>query len=329
MDEHGDQGEEQDGPGEQGQPGDDQPGDQPGDDQGEGDGEVPGNPGDQPGDQPGQGQDGDETESTEGTESEGSPGRKPAPGESGSCSDGQQRPWELGDEDGEGQPGDSDEPAGVDEHDQDQIVQQVAERIEKSQGQGSGGMRAFANSVLHPKIDPRRLLMRAVQAHTENIVSGGGGRFSYRRPARRQGTGGLIRPRSFRTVPRILVILDTSGSMDQRDLGLGLGLVAKVLSGLNLRDGVRVITGDSGANWAERVFDHSKIELHGRGGTDMGKIITEADEAESVDLIICVTDGVTPWPMKKPKAPLVVCLTREECGYHPVPLWADRVNLRS
>jgi hypothetical protein len=24
-----------------------------------------------------------------------------------------------------------------------------------------------------------------------------------------------------------------------------------------------------------------------------------------------------------------VCLTREECGYHPVPLWADRVNLRS
>jgi hypothetical protein len=114
--------------------------------------------------------------------------------------------------------------------------------------------------------------------------------------------------------------------MSSRDLALGVGLVARVLSGLNLRDGVKVITGDVGAMTCAQVFDASKIDLQGGGGTDMGAIIQQADEDQDLGLIVCVTDGDTPWPSQPTKAGLVVCLT-DDRWRSSVPSWADCVVL--
>ena len=178
-----------------------------------------------------------------------------------------------------------------------------------------------------PKIDPRRLLMKVVARATGNLTAGNG-RFSYRRPARRPSYGGAIRPRNFQPVPRITVIIDTSGSMGKHELELGVGLVSKVLSGLRLRDGVKVITGDVGACWAEQVFDPSKICLVGGGGTDMGEIVEQvaAEKANlRPQLIVVVTDGYTDWPKQDVGVPCVACMTGE--GYCTVPNWIEVVHV--
>jgi len=111
-------------------------------------------------------------------------------------------------------------------------------------------------------------------------------------------------------------------------MGLGVGLVAKVLNGLRLRDGIRVLAGDEQAAWTKQVFDPRKVELHGGGGTDMGAIVKQEAERRPVErpeLIIVVTDGDTPWPEEDVGVPVVACLTYETVW--PVPQWMDRVDI--
>lgn len=259
------------------------------------------------------------------------------PGEGGSCSDGIQRPWEDNpppdDEDGEQQAGDSENPAprGVPEWEQKVILQQVAKAAEKFKGSLPGAMQEALDQILDPRVDPRKLLMRAVRAHSDNIVRTGAGRFTYRRPARRQGFGGTIRPSVFAPLPRITVIIDTSGSMGQRDLGMAVGLVANVLNGLRLRDGLRIVCADADVQWAGKVFDPSKIELRGRGGTDMTQaiidVIAGAKRDEKPELIVLVSDGETGYPAKNVGVPVVACLTRKSRLY-PVPAWMQTVYLK-
>jgi predicted metal-dependent peptidase len=75
------------------------------------------------------------------------------------------------------------------------------------------------------------------------------------------------------------------------------------------------------------VFRHDQVELVGGGGTDMGAIIDSVDqEKDRSDLIICVTDGYTPWTDRKTKAPVVVALTRKDC-LKDVPKWMKTVCL--
>jgi predicted metal-dependent peptidase len=194
-----------------------------------------------------------------------------------------------------------------------------------------GAMQEALNEILNPRVDPRKLLMRAVRAHSDNIVRTGAGRFTYRRPARRPGFGGTVRPSSFAPLPRIVVLIDTSGSMGQKDLGMAVGLVANVLNGLRLRDGVRVVCADTDIAWAGKVFDPSKIELRGRGGTDMGQaivdVIAQSKRDEKPELIVVVTDGETGWPQKNVGVPVVACVTRKN-RYYPVPGWIQTVYLK-
>jgi predicted metal-dependent peptidase len=155
------------------------------------------------------------------------------------------RPWEAGQpaDDGEDSAAVTDEhsvPPGIPEHVQEQLIRNTAEKI-KSRGSQPGSVWGqFAESILNPKVDPRVLLMRAVRKAIEQIP-GGNGEWTYRRPSRRPGTGGIVRPSAVQLVPKITVVVDSSGSMDADDIGLALGLIGKVLNCLRLRDGVRVI----------------------------------------------------------------------------------------
>lgn len=265
----------------------------------------------------------------------GTPGRcfaPQAPGTSGSCSDGKQRPWEHGpppsEEDASQQAaaGQTPVPPGLLPHEQDQIVQHVAENI-KQRGFGKGTIWAgFVENILNPKVDPKALLMRAVRKGVER-VTGGCDEWSYRRPSRRQSQGGMLRPSGESIIPRITVIVDSSGSMGNQDLGLAVGLIAKVLSGLRLRDGVHVIVGDTAVQTATKVFDPKKVAIVGRGGTDVGAIIRQAYDSSKPkpDVIVAVTDGETPWPRNPLPIPVVACLTRAVTHSQRPPAWIQTV----
>lgn len=250
----------------------------------------------------------------------------PKPGESGSCSDGILKPWE--------DPPESSEDAGdvapaIQPHEAEQIRQIVAQQTEKACGGGKGNAWAeWAGNILHPKIDPKQLLIAAIRKAVDQ-TSGGHDDTSYRRPCRRPQVGGVIRPGRVAIVPRICLIIDSSGSMDQRDLGLALGMVSKVLSGFRLRDGVKVMVGDTECQSAAMVFDPKKIEIIGRGGTAMDKLIEHA--AKEIEpkpqLIILVTDGETDYPAKSVGVPTVVCLTRKPSWCPMPPAWIKSIVL--
>lgn len=245
---------------------------------------------------------------------------------SGSCSDGRPRPWELPPPSGDG----TDACPAVDQWQQEALVEHAAQRAEqRGRGTCPGQWQQLIEAWKEPKLDPKRLLTKALAKQVGQLLAGTG-RFTYRRPARRPAQGGLLRPRAFQPVPRILVVIDTSGSMSHREMSYGVGLVAKVLNGLRLRDGIRVIAGDTRIAWDEHVFDPRKIQLRGRGGTDMAAIIHEAaaqKQHERPELIVVVTDGETPWPETHVGVPVVAALVQDPrwCGRPPA--WIDTVNL--
>lgn len=258
----------------------------------------------------------------------------------GSCSDGVPREWEIvADENEEaGTVNETDasmnktvgevnkntvsvnNQPGYEDYEIEQILRKTAEAMQR--GTVPGCFKRAAEEILNPKVDPRRLLMRALQRHTSTLMNGGG-KYSYRRPARRPSLGGTIRPRAFQPIPKITVIVDTSGSMNERDLGLCVGFVAKVLSGLRLRDGVHVIVGDAQVQGDMQCLDAKKLKLSGGGGTSMKRLIEHAASAkDKPGLIIVCTDSETDWSNRDLGIPVVACLTRESS---PVPSWIEKV----
>ncbi|MEX1026687.1 MAG: VWA-like domain-containing protein [Candidatus Paceibacterota bacterium] len=259
-----------------------------------------------------------------GGEDEASQPVEPQPvGASGSCSDGQQRPWELG-------PPDDDNP-GLEEADQEQLIHVTAKNVlEREHGQESARHRRWASDILNPPIDPAARLLHLVRRYCDLTV--GIGERSYRRPSRRNGDPRMVLPSNVAPLPRITVIVDTSGSMSEEDLGLSLGMIRKVLNSFRIRDGIRVVTGDrQGQTKQLCLSDPKRIELTGGGGTNMAAIVAEVLESRpQPQMILVCTDGYTPWPEQNPGLPVVACLSNRRATlpeeYQP-PSWISVIEL--
>ena len=245
-------------------------------------------------------------------------------GTSGSCSDGQQRPWELG-------PPDEDN-AGLEEADQEQLIHVTAKNVlDKDRGEGSNGQSLWAEDILNPPVDPAAKLLNLVRRYCDLTV--GVGERSFRRPSRRNGDPRMALPSNVAPLPRITVIVDTSGSMGSDDLGLALGMIRKVLNSFRIRDGIKVITGDTQGQTKQLCLSNPRlIDLTGGGGTDMSKIVAEAlkDRPQSQMILVC-TDGWTPWPSEAPGIPVVACITNKLAdlpeSYKP-PHWIVTLELK-
>ena len=241
----------------------------------------------------------------------------------GSSADGQPRPWE------DGPP--SQEHPGLAEHDQNLVEAAVAKAIEQYQeqrGRGSvpGGLARAAAELLHPKVDPARELLAKVK-YAVGCTSGFGD-FTYRKPNRRQPQGGALLPAHVKPIPRVTVIVDTSGSMEQSDLALALGVIDNALGSLPDPRGLRVLAGDTAVACAKNIFRPEQIELNGGGGTDMTAMIVAAcEERPSPKAILVVTDGYTRWPPKPVGPRVVACLTQTRTAEH-MPKWIDSVVLK-
>ena len=126
-------------------------------------------------------------------------------------------------------------------------VAKAIERYQEQRGPGSvpGGLARAAAELLHPKVDPARELLAKVK-YAVGCTSGFGD-FTYRKPNRRQPQGGALLPAHVRPIPRVTVIVDTSGRMEQRDLALRWGDRQSPAESLPDPRGLRVLAGDTGA----------------------------------------------------------------------------------
>ncbi|MEV0090657.1 VWA-like domain-containing protein [Streptomyces sp. NPDC050738] len=217
----------------------------------------------------------------------------------GSGADGQPRPWELG----------PDGADGLSRQQQDAVRFRVAEGIKGRPGRAPEGWRRWADEAFHPPQPWRQLLGAAVRSAA--AASGGGDDHSYRRPSRRSAAlPGVLLPSLRRTPPKVTVVIDTSGSVSDAELGSALLEVAAIAQAVGgRRDLVSVISCDTAARIAVPLCRGENIALVGGGGTDLRSGFERALRARPrPDVIVALTDGQTPWPSAQPPCRTVVGL---------------------
>jgi predicted metal-dependent peptidase len=236
----------------------------------------------------------------------------------GSGSDGITRPWDTG------RPGLSRVGARL-------VGREVARRIRehvRQRGDVAGGWVRWADEVLEPAVRWERLLASAVRRGVADVA--GRVDFTYRRPSRRAAaTPEVILPALRQPVPKVAMVIDTSGSMSDSMLGQALAEVGGVLRSLGIgRRQLSVLCCDAEVTQVQRVLDARAVQLVGGGGTDMGAGLAAAEALRPrPDLVVVLTDGFTPWPPAAPRGIRVVVGLLDRAGHTPD--WATTVVIES
>ena len=235
----------------------------------------------------------------------------------GSGADGVTKEWELQGEDGES--------VKVSPEQAEMIRKKVAEDIKecKERGEVPGGWQRWADATLNPQVPWQTLLMRHVRRAGQ--VRAGSTDYTYSRRARRQ-LPSVILPRMVARTPRLAAVVDTSGSMANRQIGLALGEVQGI--GRACGDGTAVFFVDA-AVAGRTTAGHVGRGARGGGGTDMRVGIRAAlADKPRPDVVVVLTDGYTPWPEAKPGCEVIACLTASAGGRVGIPDWIRVVEVR-
>jgi len=184
-------------------------------------------------------------------------------------------------------------------------AEDILEYAKSNPGSVPGNLIREAENILDPQVDWRdefAALTRHVAASHAGYTN-----YSYNRPSRRSSGSNFILPTMRNPpAPEIAIVLDTSGSMDEkRELALGLAEMEDIINRsarYAQSQSIKIINCDSQAATVEVVRDLKDFQIVGGGGTDMRVGIKAAAELKPrVDVIITVTDGFTPWPATIPE----------------------------
>lgn len=234
----------------------------------------------------------------------------------GSGCDGTPRPWDGGG------PGLTGTGASL-------VEAEVARRIrehQRTRGDVPAGWQRWADEVLEPTVSWQRVLASTVRRGVAEVA--GRVDFTYRRPSRRSAAvPGVVLPSLRQPLPRVAMVIDTSGSVSDQMLGQALAEVGAVLRSVGIgRRHLRVVCCDAQAYEAQRVVDARSVRLAGGGGTDMGVGLDAAvDLRPRPDLVVVLTDGCTPWPDRPPRGTRVLVGLLDPAG--SVPPWATSVSV--
>ncbi|WP_371675358.1 VWA-like domain-containing protein [Streptomyces sp. NBC_01276] len=245
----------------------------------------------------------------------------------GSGADGLDREWDLG----------PDGAHGLSEQETDAVRFRVAQGIAGRPGRASRGWRRWADEAFHPPQPWRELLGAALRSAVSG--SGAGEDYTYGRPSRRSaGVPGAVLPSLRRRPPRVCVIIDTSASVSDAELGSALLEVTAISRAVGgRRDLVTVVACDAAARVADPLCHAEGFALVGGGGTDLRAGFARAlRTAPRPDVIVVLTDGQTPWPADRPGCRTVVGLfprgaswREDDPDYVPdaPPAWARVVEI--
>ncbi|GAA3990518.1 VWA-like domain-containing protein [Allokutzneria multivorans] len=223
----------------------------------------------------------------------------------GSGADGLERGWDLG----------ADGAHGLTEEERDAVRFRVAQGITAAPGSVPQGWKRWAEEAFHPPQPWRELLGAAIRTAVSG--PGVGEDYTYGRPSRRSaGLPGVVLPSLRRKPPRVRVIVDTSGSVSDSELGSALVEIAAIVRAVGgRRDLVSVLSCDAAAHVTHSLCHAEGIPLVGGGGTDLrAGFATALRTSPRPDVVVVLTDGQTPWPEAQPACRTVV-------GLFPRPPW--------
>jgi predicted metal-dependent peptidase len=217
----------------------------------------------------------------------------------GSGADGLAREWDLG----------ADGAHGLSAQERDAVRFRVAQGITAHPGNVPAGWQRWAQEAFHPPQPWRELLGAAVRSAASS--AGVGEDYTYGRPSRRSAAlPGVVLPSLRRRPPRTVVIVDTSGSVSDAELGSAIVEIAAIVRAVGgRRDLVSVLSCDAAAHVTHPLCRAEGIPLMGGGGTDLRAGFAKALRASPrPDVIVALTDGQTPWPDTRPPCRTVVGL---------------------
>jgi predicted metal-dependent peptidase len=178
----------------------------------------------------------------------------------------------------------------------------VREAVSNSPGTVPKGWQRWAEGVGEPSQEWRVLLGAAFRSCL--ATGAGAGDYTYQRPSRRAPAlgGAVVLPSLRRPLPQVAVVVDTSGSVTDTDLGSALSEVAGISRAVGVAGNrICVYSCDAAVHTVQRICSTQEISLVGGGGTDLRRGISRAvTAAPRPDVIVVLTDGVTPWPTAPP-----------------------------
>lgn len=197
-------------------------------------------------------------------------------------------------------------------------------------GRGTSVGNEFWDSILKhltpPVVDWRKILRRVVASSVDSIIKGRSD-YTYRRVSRRLQDRHFIFPGMLDYQPKIMVGIDTSGSMGNEDYQKALTEIESMLKEVARgKDSVRIFSVDTKVGKITPVSSVKKIRLEGGGGTVMAvawKYVKSLARKDQPDIFILVTDGGIDWAdveteVRSSKFKSVICVT-QKYGFDAAP----------
>lgn len=195
------------------------------------------------------------------------------------------------------------------------IAKDILDYESKNKGMGKipADFVRMAEDVLTPKINWFNALRDAVVTY-EGARRGRHLETYNRIKTRYSTTGKYYTPGKVEPQNKVVIIVDTSGSMSKKDLQIALTESVSVTKAIS--DSVDIISCDTRATDSGKLTSTSKgIRLAGGGGTDMSDALKMSlDKKPYPTTVILLTDGEIPkldWPEGKKKTNFVVVAINE------------------
>jgi len=217
----------------------------------------------------------------------------------GSASDGRSRHWEI--------PPDDPATPSLSKGEAASIRAKVSVAARNASRAPAGWRRWAGSQQAHP-VDWRSQLRAAVRLPRQQRA--GSTEVTYQRPSRRHSDPQeVILPARCRPRYEVAVIVDTSGSVTDRQLGAALAQIETVQRQCELAE-LWVIACDTVPSEPLRAHRVAPIELRGGGGTDLRSALALLPRLHPrPDVAIVITDGLTPWPDRPPNGIAVIVAT--------------------
>jgi predicted metal-dependent peptidase len=211
----------------------------------------------------------------------------------------------------------------------DRVAQDVLKHArEKGVGAVPGELLRWANELLNPQIDWKRELAGLIRSSLATVL--GRKDYTFARPSRRQSSMAerdpeFILPAMRKPAPpTIAIVIDTSGSVDQKEITEFLSEVDGIATANGIAQGITVIPCDSQVGEIQKIRSISaiaEIKLNGGGGTDLRVGISAAEHLKPVPkIVIVLTDGFSPWPESidsQIEKLIICCSVNESIGNIP------------
>ncbi len=198
---------------------------------------------------------------------------------------------------------------GLDDVDAGAVRRDVAHEVDAAVARGervSPGLVLWAQAYLDPQVPWPRLLRSALGRPLRAVV--GASEPTWCRPDRRAGTTpDVLRPGRRRLRPEVAVVVDTSASMSRPLLDAAVTEVDAIVRRCGAS--TTVVVCDEVAGEPQLVRTVAELELTGGGGTDL-RVGIEAAAAlrPRPQVVVVLTDGLTPWPAAAPVGTTLVAV---------------------